>query len=273
MANGDIPVLQPRTRAAIGALMGVTMFALLWDVSKPLLVAITTFGSIALFASEFGHGYIQIRKYTARAAALVTFILCAYGSLLALSPDILSEWQLLYSPIQIEMANISLTTSDKLRVVVDFHGTLAWIFVRAENRGDSNSTEDWRFFAKTTNGDIYPAELVQVMPTINLTNEASPQGEIYPYYPSDQIYQKAGKPMTKGQWVLGYAVFAFANIPVSTLNVPGTVFTLKCRDVLTQRISESTFKWTGKNDVWQFWPGMANPPYLPSPTAAATATR
>lgn len=74
------------TRAAITAVLAVTLFALLWDVSKPLLAAITLFGSIALFMSEFGNGLGRVGHYIAKVSAFLMFVLCAYAVVIAVYP-------------------------------------------------------------------------------------------------------------------------------------------------------------------------------------------
>lgn len=276
MPDGGIPenFLDVRTTRVLALLVEAALFALLWDVSKPLLIAITCCGAFALLASEVALGPPRLRRYVVAISASVTFILCGYAAFILSFPDAAARWQLFYSPIQIEIANISLRNPSDLRVVAsDFRGTLAWMFIRAENRGDSNSAEDWQLTATTTAGDTYEAELVQVTTDIHLTNGPNPNPpQYYPYYPSDQIWKKTSNPMTKGQWVMGYSVFVFPNIPISTLNLPGTIFTLKCKDVLTQRIAEVSFKWTGKTDEWAFWPGMTNSAIC-YPTATATPSK
>lgn len=89
MDSGDTSpvILHSSTRAAISAVLAVTLFALLWDVSKPLLAAITFFGSVALFVSEFGNSRTRIGRYVAKASTALMFVLCAYAVVITVYPQ------------------------------------------------------------------------------------------------------------------------------------------------------------------------------------------
>ena len=85
------------------------MIALLWDVSKPLLAAITAFGATALLVAEFGRGPLLIQRYElglfaviAKLAALLTFIFCLLAVGLIIYPATFSDWQLFASPYKSE---------------------------------------------------------------------------------------------------------------------------------------------------------------------------
>ena len=146
------------------------------------------------------------------------------------------------------------------------------MLVRTENRGDTNSAEDWELLAKTVGGDSYTAKLVEMRgPISEKVRPTEGTEDHFTFYPSDQIHLKTANPMPKGKLYWGFALFAFDDLPLSTLHLPGTVFTLRCKDVVTQRRAQSTLIWRGKDDEWRIFPGMNNVPLPEQPTPVPTA--
>src|ERR1700733_8569235 len=124
-------------------------------------------------------------------------------------------------------------------------GTFAFLIVRVRNLSVKPDTvRDWNFSATAIDGANYPAEPVVVLGSFNIP-VAEPDSKVRPWIlsPADDLIYKATQPIGQGGIIEGYLLFWFADVPRETLHIPGTLFTLKCKDTYSDIQSQAVFKW------------------------------
>ncbi|MGC2492343.1 hypothetical protein [Candidatus Binatus sp.] len=167
----------------------------------------------------------------------------------------------------IEIAQLHLTNPGNVigEPIIPAGGTGAFLTIRVQNRGETNSLIDWRFNATTIDGTEHQAVLIGYMkPTkFFLRDSAHPSPEDFSLDPSEQIVNETESPITNGEWKMGYAIFVFNDVPIETLRLPGTRFTVKCTDVLNHGTISTDLLWTGVNSPVFKYPGLKYGPINP----------
>lgn len=172
------------------------------------------------------------------------------------------------SPFAIDLGTVTLKDPTDLRgsSAPSPTGTYTLMMVRIRNYGtEPNAARDWTLTAKTIGGDSFMARPVMVFGDLNLPMPQGPNVVTARILsPADNLVNKAIHAIPVGDSIEGYLLFWFADVPRTTLHIPGTLFTLECKDTFSDTPSQATYRWKGRNVKPDIYPGFEHSPLVPN---------